>query len=167
VELVSWRIILQHPSAKTRQVQPDGAVLFCGTNLRVRVAVLKPGCVLATASGEVIDAEDARAEDGLLAELDGELERAGTLMFFADLRGSPRMPAGSRAKVALWIRRHQARLGACHVLVGSKVLEMALSIIMMLVGGGLFEVHSRPQPFLDLLKKAAPKLSELPRVPAP
>ncbi len=26
-----------------RRVQPDGAVLFCGTHLRVRVTVLKPG----------------------------------------------------------------------------------------------------------------------------
>jgi len=50
--------------------------------------------------------------------------------------------------------------------VGSKILEMALSIITMLVGGGVLKVHSRPQTFLDLIKKTYPKLSELPRIPA-
>lgn len=148
-----------------RQLQPDGSVLFSGTNLRVRIAVLKPGCVLATAAGEVLDARDAGAEDAVLAELDAELERAGTLTLFADLRDSPRMPAKSREKIALWMRRHQARLAPSHALVGSKLLEMALSIVTMLVGGGLLSVYSRPQAFLDLVKKVSPKLAALPRLP--
>ena len=44
-------------------------------------------------------------------------------------------------------------------------MEMALSIITMLVGGGLFNIHTRPQAFLDLIKKVAPKLTALPSVP--
>ena len=149
------------------QVQPDGAVLFSGTSLRVRVFVIKPGFVLATATGEVTDAVDGSIEDGVLAEFDAELERAGSLTLFVDLRGSPRIPAESREKLALWLRRHQARFMPSHALVGSKLLEMALSIITMLVGGGVFKVHSRPQSFLDLVKKVAPKVTELPQVPAP
>ena len=43
----------------------------------------------------------------MLAALDAELERAGTLLLFADLRDSPRMPAESREKIARWMRRHQ------------------------------------------------------------
>ncbi len=42
---------------------------------------------------------------------------------------------------------------------------MALSIITMLVGGGLFKVHTSPRTFLDLVNQVAPKLTELPRVP--
>ncbi|HWZ93090.1 MAG TPA: hypothetical protein VNW92_29730 [Polyangiaceae bacterium] len=148
-----------------RRVQPDGAVLLSGTNLRVRVAVLKPGFVLASAYGEVLDAEDFSAEIALLAELDRELDRAGTLTVFADLRESPRMPVASRRRIAGWMRRHQARLLPSHVLVQSKLIEIALSTITMLVGGGLFKMHTNPQAFLDLLKKVAPKLSELPRAP--
>src|SRR5450432_1760141 len=156
---------VQHHWAEMRRVQADGAVLLCGTNLRVRVAVLKPGVVLASAHGEVADAGDARVEEAMLTELDRELERAGTLTLFADLRESPRMPAASREKIAQWTRRHQARLLPSHVLVRSKLIEMALSMITMMVGGGLFKVHTKPQPFLDLIKKVAPKLTELPRVP--
>lgn len=157
----------QANSAQIRRVQTDGSVLFCGSNLRVRVATLKPGVVLVSAHGEVIDDEDVKAEAAMLAEFDQELERAGTFTMFADLRESPRMPAASREKIAKWTRRHQARLLPSHVLARSKLLEMALSIITMLVGGGLFKVHSNPQTFLALVKKVAPKLNELPRAPSP
>ncbi len=150
-----------------RRVQPDGAVLFCGTHLRVRVTVLKPGVVLASARGEVVDASDESAETALLAEFDRELERAGSLTLFADLRESQRMPAASRERIAKWTRRHQARLLPSHVLVRSKLIDMALSIITMLVGSGLFKVYTNPQAFLALLKKVAPTLAEIPRAPDP
>lgn len=142
-------------------------MLFCGTRLRVRVAVLKPGVMLASASGEVVDDQDANAETAMLEEFDRELERNGSLTVFADLRESARMPAASREKIARWARRHQSRLLLSHVLVRSSLIEMALSIITMLVGGGLFKVHTNSQTFLALVKSAAPKLRELPRPPEP
>ena len=154
-----------HVLTETRRVQPDGAVLFRGPNLRVRVAVLKPGFVLASAHGEVAEERDASVETAVLAELERELTRAGTLTLFADLRQSPRVPAASREKLAQWALRHRARLRPSHVLVRSKLLEMAMSIISMVTGDGLFEVHTRPLPFLALVKKVAPKLTELPGIP--
>lgn len=163
-------IFLVGPTAKPdpaemRRVQPDGSVLFCGTSLCIRVAILKPGVVLVSARGEVADAQDSRAEAGVLAELDLEFDRAGRLTLFADLRASARIPAVSRENLAKWLRRHQARLLPSHVLVRSKLVEMALSIITMLVGSGVFKIHSDVQTFLGLVKKVAPKLTELPRVP--
>jgi hypothetical protein len=149
-----------------RRVQADGAVLFVGPNLRVRIAVLKSGFVLASAQGEVVGLQDVSAEAAMLAELERELERAGTLTLFADLRQSPRLPAASREKLAQWARRHEGRLLPSHVLVQSKLIEMAMSLITMLVGGGVFEIHTRPQAFLDLVKKVSPTLVELPGVPA-
>src|SRR3954468_24199164 len=101
---------LQTQTVEMRRLQADGAVLLCGPNFRVRVAVLKPGVVLASAEGQVSDPEDTRVEAALLLELDRELERAGSLSVFADLRESPHMPAASRKHIAQWARRHQARL---------------------------------------------------------
>ena len=158
---------LQLELVEIRRVQSDGALLLFGTNLRVRVAVLRPGVVLASAHGEVVDAEDARVEAELLLEFDRELERAGRLTVFADLRESPHMPAASRKQIAAWTRRHQMRLLPSHVLVRSKLIELALAMLMMLVGGGLFKIHTNPQAFLALVRKAAPKLSALPAVPDP
>ena len=155
----------QDDRAEIRRVQPDGAVLFCGTHLRIRVVVLQPGVVLASADGEVADAADVSAEAAAFAEFDRELERAGTFTLFADLRESRRMPAASREKIAQWLRRQRERILPSHVLVRSKMTEMALSIVAMLVGGGLFEIHTSPEPFLRLVQKVAPMLSELPRLP--
>ncbi|MES1175632.1 MAG: hypothetical protein ABUL62_15030 [Myxococcales bacterium] len=147
------------------EVLADGAKLFCGTHLRVRVAVITPGVVLVSASGEVLDATDTSIEAAVLAELDRELERASTLTLFVDLRQSPRMPAPSRNLIAEWTRRHRVRLLPSHVLVRSKLLEMAFSIIMMLVGSGVFNIHTSAEDFLRLVRKVAPKLAELPRIP--
>ena len=98
----------KHDRAEVRRPQADGAVLFVGPNLRVRVAVLKPGVVLASAHGEVIGSQDAVVEAAVLGELDRELECVGRLTLFADLRQSPRLPAASREKLAQWARRHKA-----------------------------------------------------------
>ncbi|HYQ42730.1 MAG TPA: hypothetical protein VER11_12205 [Polyangiaceae bacterium] len=153
--------------SQIRRVQPDGAVLFCGNNFCVRVAVLKPGVLLVGVHGQVIDDQDVHAETALLAEFDHELERVGTFTMFADLRESPHMPSASRKRIAHWVRRHQARLLPSHVLVRSKLLEMALTVVTMLVGSGVFKIHTDLQTFLAFVKKAAPKLTELPRIPAP
>ena len=157
---------LQEPDGVRRE-QADGSVVFCGTVLRVRVAVLKPGFVLATAHGEALTERDERAEQGLTAELDRELERAGQLTIFADLRESRRMPTKTRHMMAQWMRRHQARLNTSHVLVHSKMMELAMSVVAMLVGGGMIKVYSKADVFLAAVRKAAPKLSQLPTVPDP
>lgn len=156
----------KHDHGDIRHVQADGAVLFRGPNLRVRVAVLKPGVVLLSAHGEVVEQKDVNVETAMLLELEAELERAKSLMVFADLRQSPRVPAASRENISQWLRRHRARLLPSHVLAQSKMLEMAMSIISMLSGSGLFEIHTRPVKFLTLVKRVAPELTELPEVPA-
>ncbi len=156
-----------HGLAGLRRQQADGSLVFFGAALRVRFVTLKPGFVLVTAHGEALGERDRQAELALTTELDRELERAGTLTVFADLRQSPRMPAKSRDLMAQWLRRHQARLSASHVLVHSKFMEMAMSIVAMLVGGGMVKVYSKPDVFLSLVRKVAPKLTELPCVPGP
>jgi hypothetical protein len=157
----------KHDQERLRRPQADGSVVFVGPHLRVRVAVLKPGVVLASAHGEVVGPHDVSVETALLAELELELQRAGSLTLFADLRQSPRVPAASRDRLAQWARRHQGRLLPSHVLVQSKLLEMAMSLITMLVGSSVFEVHTRPQAFLALVQAVAPNLSKLPDVPEP
>lgn len=148
-----------------RRVEADGASLFFGTRVRFRVATLKPGFVLLTCHGGAVSEEDALAEVAMMTELDRELERAGTLTVFADLRDTSRMAAASRELAANWMRRHQARINGSHVLVRSKIMEMAMSIVAMLVGGGMVKIYSKPDAFLALVRKVAPKMTELPSVP--
>ncbi len=60
------------------------------------------------------------------------------------------------------MRKYQGRINASHVLVRSKLVEMAMSVVGMLVGGGIIKMYSRPQTFLDLLRQTAPKVTKLP-----
>lgn len=167
--LIGWSCLTgpssKHDPADIRRPLADGSVVLRGPNLRVRIAVLKAGVVLATAHGEVLDDKDSSVEAAVLAEFEKEMDRAGTLTLFADLRQSPRVPAPSREKLAEWAKRHRARILPSHVLVQSKLMEMAVSIVSMLIGQRVIEVYTRPATFLTLLKKVAPKLTELPKVP--
>ena len=153
------------PPPALRQALPDGAVLIAGPNLRIRVSVLSPGVVLVTARGEVKHPDDVSAEAALLRELEAELERAGGLNLFADLRESERMPSTSRERISNWARRHEKRALHSNVLVRSSLLEMAMSIVSMLVGTDRVVIHIRIAAFLAALQKAAPGLTELPRAP--
>jgi hypothetical protein len=156
------------PVATSRQVQPDGTVLIAGPSIRFRVQVLKPGFLLLTAAGgRSSNRADAQAEQIMLKELDRELKSAGALTVFADLRKTLRMSSESRDVASSWMRENRERLKGSHVLVGSKLLEMALSIVGMLVGGGILKVYSQPRAFLDLVREVAPELLELPIIARP
>jgi hypothetical protein len=141
---------------------PDGAVLFTGRNIRFRVAVLKPGFLLVTVKGGAKGPEDSAAERAMLREFDVELERSGMLTTFVDLREATRMGSESRDLIVAWRRQRQGRINASHVLVRSKLIEMAVSIVAMLDGGGLIKTYSSPQVFLKLLRDTAPKVVQLP-----
>jgi hypothetical protein len=111
--------------------------------------------------------EDIQAERMMLHELEVELRRAGALTVFADLREASRMPAESREVVTAWMQANRQQLKCSHVLVSSKLLEMAMSIIGMLVGGGLLKVYSQPKAFLEAVRAAAPDLLALPAIDQP
>ena len=75
------------------------------------------------------------------------------------------MPSTSRERISIWARRHEGRALHSHVLVRSSLHEMAMSIVSMLVGTERVVIHVKVAPFLALLEKAAPELTELPRAP--
>lgn len=153
------------PPSTLRQAQPDGSVLIAGPNLRLRFAVLRPGVVLITARGEVITADDVTVEAAMLRELDAQLELAGRLQVFGDLRESERMPSTSRERLSNWARRHESQALEAHVLLRSKLLEMAMSIVSMLVGRDRVTLHTSLPAFRALVQRAVPELTELPRAP--
>jgi hypothetical protein len=144
-----------------RHVQRDGSVAFAGPNLRVRLAVLKPGFVLITVVGEASGAEDAAVEQAVLREMDLEIEQSGMLTIFCDLRELSRMGPASREKFGRWGKRHQKRINASHVLIRSKLIEVATTLINALAGGVL-RTYSSPRTFLAQLHTVAPKVTKLP-----
>ena len=157
----------QEPIERVREVLPDGSVLLMGRNIRFRVTVLKPGFVSMIAKGGAHGPEDVVAERAMLRELELELERSGMLTTFIDLREAMGMGSDSRDTIVAWMRKHQKRMNASHVLVRSKLMEMAATLVAMLVGGGIIRVYSRPETFLDLLRQTSPKITKLPSISSP
>lgn len=139
-------------------------MLLSGPSLRVRIVVLKPGFLLVTAAGSAIQPNDRLVEVGLLREFEVEIGRAGMLTVFVDLREMTRMAGDSRELVATWMRKYKPQLNPGHILLRSKLMEMAISILGMLVGGGMFATYSRPQAFLDVVRAVAPRITALPPI---
>ena len=154
------------PRPFKREVHADGSTLIAGLNLRLRVAQLRPGLLLVTARGEAIDADDVSVETELLELFEAELQRAGELTLFADLRESPRMPAVSRERYTLWTKAHADRKLQAHVLARSALLEMAMSVLSLLIGGDRVQVTVNQAGFLKRLQALVPELTELPPAPA-
>lgn len=153
----------QQQISAIRRVQPDGSVLFTGTDLRLRVALLKPAFMLITVVGAAKSIEDRAVEYAVLRELDLELDRSGMLTIFCDLREMTRLAAESRDAFGSWGKRHQKRINASHVLIRSKLIEMATTLISVLAGGVL-KTYTRPQVFLEAIRAVAPKLTALPEL---
>ena len=138
-------------------------MLVVGSGIRFRIQVLKPGFVLLTGSGSrAVSLDDADAELAMLRELDSELQRCGELTVFADLRDTSLLEAHSREVAVDWMRDNRGKLKTSHVLVRSKLIEMAMSVAAILVGAGVLKLHSQPRAFLHLVRDAAPNLVELP-----
>ena len=138
-------------------------MLFTGTDLRLRVAVLKPAFMLITVAGGAKSIEDSALEHAVLRKMDLELDRSGMLTIFCDLREMTRIAPESRDAFGAWGKKHQQRINASHVLIRSKLIEMATRLIDVLAGGVL-KTYTRPQAFLDAIRAVAPKLTALPEI---
>ena len=108
--------------------------------------------------------------DGMADEPQALLEALKSNAFYVGALGSRRNQQARKQRLAEHFDMTETELARLHGPVGLRIgsrtpPEMAVSIITMLVGGGVLKVHSRPQTFLDLIKKAYPKFSELPRIP--
>ena len=125
--------------------------------------VLKPAFMLITVAGGATSVEDSAVERAVLREMDLELERSAMLTIFCDLREMTRMSPDSRDAFGAWGKRHQKRINASHVLIRSKLIEMATKLISVLAGGVL-KTYTRPQAFLEAIRVVAPKLTELPEL---
>jgi hypothetical protein len=146
----------------TRVLLPDGSVELSAPEARLRITRLKPGVILLTQLGN--DDDVTRAA---FPEFEQEILRAGPLTVFADVRGIRRMSSDVRDFSLSWGRRHRDDVRHATILVGSKIVDMAMSILAMLLGGGLIKVVSDKPTFEDFIRKTCPEFKVLPDIPPP
>lgn len=145
-----------------RTVLPDGATLYTTSSATTRVARPAPGVLLCTSAGR----GSADLDEMIFGELERELAQHPHVQLFADVRGLTRVDPATREKATAWGAKHLNQV-ATHVLVTSKLVELALSVISMLVGGSPIHFYSREKTFLEVLGRHAKGITTLPEVKAP
>jgi hypothetical protein len=103
----------------------------------------------------------------LFDELAAEIRRSGSLSVFADARAMKRMSSEVREKALAWAKEHRAHLRSATVLVESKLMDMALSVLGMLIGGGLLKSVTVLADFEAKVLEHAPHLKRLPELEPP
>lgn len=129
----------------------DGGWLLTSARAQVYFGVPKPGVVVIGASGM----GDPLVDDAVFAMLEEEVRCCSPIKIFADLTAQTRTAGDAREKASAWARRHRQDVAATHLLVRSKLVEMAFSVIGMLVGGH-FKLYSSEDDFYSILRAEVP-----------
>ena len=139
-----------------REHLADGGWLLTHAQAQVHFKVPKPGVVVIAASGS----GDAVIDDAVFTMLEEEIRCSGPLKIFADVSNQTRMAAETRDKASTWGKAHRYDVTATHLLVRSKLVEMAFSVLGMLLSGH-FKIYSKGDEFYAVLRAEAPGFESL------
>jgi hypothetical protein len=113
----------------------------------------RPGVLIGTISGY----DDGEIAEHFLREIDEELAVAGHLRLFVDLRGQVGIDVKARERGTEWLRDHQHQDLMSEVLVGSKLMSMALSVMRIFSNAGDKVVaHCDPLEFEESILRVVP-----------
>jgi len=143
-----------------REVTPDGTVLYLGEAGCAVLQRLARGVLLITAVG---DFETPSASE-TMKDFENELEVGGKLVLFINLLERKSVASSSRQSWSEWARKHRDRLRS-HVLVRSKLVDMAISVIAMLAGGVSVKSYSNVADFEAAIAREVPGFRRLPPLP--
>jgi hypothetical protein len=142
-----------------RKVHSDGTVLIWGLSGAVVVSRLAPGVLYVIGLRNF----DGPFEDGPMRDFDRELAAHGSLYLFLDVRNVERGSRRGRDPWKEWATQNRARLRSA-LLVESRMLNMAISVIAMLTGNTTHS-FSDEAGFLAELGRTVPGVRALPTVP--
>lgn len=143
-----------------RTVLADGTVrLSSGTHVTA-YRRLAPGAFFLRVEGS----EVAETRAALRAELEREIATTGSLAIYVDMRAAGRVDAGGRDEWGEFGKAHRAQVQRVVMLVSSRLIEMAMSVLGMFVGGGLVRTMSSETEFEREVARHHPGFV-LPRAP--
>lgn len=148
----------------TRSTLPDGTVVLRSERFTLAVKRLAPGKILLTAIGY----EDGGTFDLLQAELEKEIARTGPpgVTIYCDLTDETGIAPESRERWGKWSKSHgEGAVAATHILVRSRLVDMAISLIGLFVGGGGMQSYADAAKLEAVIKRDVPGFRGLPRYP--
>lgn len=107
----------------------DGGILLRDEACVARLETLSEEVLLVTMAGR----GSVKVDNHVMAQIDKMLEVSHKVRLYCDMRGFTRMAPGTRETAVAWGKGTDGRVLA-HVLVNSKIVEMALSVVSMLSG---------------------------------
>lgn len=140
-----------------RSALADGSVCYQTDKFTEVVTWLAPDCVLATAIGY----DDGACSRQVTDELERAIAKGHRLTGFVDMSRQSGQSMASRDVWTAWAKRNRPQLVCAHMLVKSRMMDMAISVFSMLIGGGI-ESYSSVALFEAAIRAKVPGFVHLP-----
>lgn len=136
----------------------DGSRCFRSSKFTLILTRLAPSVVLSTAIGY----NSGDSAPLITAEMSRLIPATGKLHSFVNLSQQTGQASAAREWWAAWVKQNRPQLGVTHMLVRSKVMDMAISVTAMIIGGGQIKSHSSPASFEAAIAEQVPGFRALP-----
>ncbi len=143
-----------------RDVLPDGTVVYSTHEGMAFCHRLAAGVLLLSAVDDFRSPETG----GPMVDFDREIRDHGSLSLFFDLRARKTVARTSRDNWAEWSKRNRDRL-RLRLLVTSKLVDMAVSVMAMLAGGIPMKSFTDVAEFERAIAAEVPGFRRLPPLP--
>jgi len=148
--MLSWQGMAQkalsigHAEAVTRRsVLVDGSQCFRTSKFTQVITRLGPGSVLVTGIGY----NSGECAPLVTAELSRAMPAGGKLSAFVNLSGQTGQASIAREWWATWSKQNREQLTTTHMFIRSKMMDMAVSVLVMIIGSEMIRTHSNRTTF--------------------
>jgi hypothetical protein len=148
-------------SVTTKSVLADGSLCFRTRKFTQIVTRLAPGALLVSGIGY----NSGECAPLITAELTRVIATGAKLSPFVNLAEQTGQASAAREWWAEWVQQNRAQLGTAHILVRSRIMDMAISVLAMVVGGGMIKAHSNVAEFEAVIAAQVPGFRRLPLFP--
>ena len=133
-----------------KQILPDGRVQFSSPTCTFVFEWLTPAAILIVINGT----DTGQFGPLILDEIRAEISRKGSIELFVDARGAVSASLHVSQEWRLFFTQHQRSLKHVHILVGSKFIELVVSIAQHLSRtGDLIQVYDSATTFDNLVAR--------------
>jgi hypothetical protein len=142
-------------------VLADGSQCLRTSKFTQVISLLGPGSVLVTGIGY----NSGECAPLVTAELARAIPAGGKLSAFVNLSGQTGQASVAREWWADWAKQNRPQLTTTHMFVRSRIMDMAISVLVMIVGSEMVKTHSTRTTFEAAIAERVRGFHSLPPYP--
>ncbi len=151
----------QAETVTRRSTLADGSHCFRTCKFTQLMTQLAPGSMLLTGIGY----NSGESTPLITAELARAIPVGGKLNVFVNLSRQTGQAKTAHQWWADWVKLNRAQLNTTHIFVSSRLMDMAVSVLVMIVGGGIVSTHSSLKSFEAAIAERVRGFRGLPSYP--